>query len=124
MSETADVKVLNAVQEDSNLLPEEKETTLRLGKRDDHADLYTAEAGLTRRLLAHPAVPVTAVTVAEEGARQDLSLAEYEGGPIVGVRARVPVGALQVKLRPRSSESHAEIVTDRALAEVESGGGA
>jgi hypothetical protein len=121
MTETAAAHLLEAVQEDSSLLPEEKETTLRLDKRDDYADVYTAEAGLARRLLAHPAVPVVAVTVATGDARTDKPPAAYEAGPIVGVRAHVPVGALQVKLRPRNSSSHAEIVTDRALAAATEG---
>jgi hypothetical protein len=92
VSHAAAAHTLNAVGEDSDLLPEEKETTLRLDKRDDYADVYTAEAGLARRLLAHPAVPVVAVTVATDDARTDQPLGEYQDGAIVGVQARVPWG--------------------------------
>lgn len=110
----------NAVREDPDLLPEEKETTFRFGKRDDYATVYTAEAGLIRRLLAHAHVHVKGLTTLDGEARRDVPLPEYDGGVIVGLRARIPVGALQVKLRPRQTASHAEIVTDRVLTD---GGG-
>jgi hypothetical protein len=119
VTETARREVLDAVGEDTDLLPEEKETTLRLGKQEDHAEVYTAEAGLARRLLAHPAVAVAGVTVLDGDARREQTLDEYDGGRIVGVRARLPVGVLQVKLRERGDAGHAEIVTDRVLEEVD-----
>jgi hypothetical protein len=111
--------LLEAVREDPDLAPEEKETTLRLGKRDDLAAVYTAEAGLARRLLAHPHVRVEGVTVADGAARRDVAPEETQRGRIVGVRARVPVGVVSVRSSPRATSQHAEIVSDRVFNHVE-----
>ena len=116
---TAGRDLLAAVGEDTDLLPEEKETTLRFGKRDDVAHVYTAEAGLARRLLAHPHVDVRGLTVPDGDARRDVAPEQHTGEPIYGVRAHVPVGCLSVRSSPRSTTQHAKIVTDRVLKEVE-----
>jgi hypothetical protein len=107
--------LLEAVGEDTSLTPEEKETTLRLGKRDDLAAVYSAEAGLTRRLLAHAHVRIDGVTVVDGDARRDVAPEEYQRGRIVGVRARVPVEVLSVRSSPRTASNHAAIVSDRVL---------
>jgi len=114
----AERALLDAVRSDPALLPEEKETTLRLGKREEFATVFTVETGIARRLLAHPHVPIRGLTVAEGDARRDVRPEDYTGGPIVGVRVRVPVGVLSVRSSPRSSTQHARIVTGRVLNEV------
>lgn len=119
MTHTVPREVLEAVTEDTNLLPKEKETTLRLTKWEEEAHVYTAEAGLARRLLAHPHVPIDGLTVLDGDARRDVSVDGFDGREVVGVRARVPVGALSVRSSPRSSTQHAEIVSSRVLAEVQ-----
>jgi hypothetical protein len=113
--------LLDAVGEDSALTPEEKETTLRLGRRDDHVTGYTAEAGLARRLLAHPHVAVEGVTVPDGDARRDVPPEEHTpGDAIVGVRVRAPVGLLVIKSTPRrDSAGHADVVSPRVLQEGE-----
>lgn len=107
--------LLEAVREDPQLAPVEKETTVRFAKRDTHAAAYTAEAGLARRLLAHPRIQVEGVTVADEATRREAAPEEYRGGDIVGVRARVPVEVLSVRSVPRTASNHAAIVSDRVL---------
>jgi hypothetical protein len=119
MSEVVDRSVLDAVGEDTDITPEEKETTLRLGKVEDEATIYTAEAGISRRILAHPDIEILGLTVAEGDARREISVDEHDNEDIVGVRGSVPVGALSVRSSPRSSTGHADIVSDRVLGEVE-----
>jgi len=113
--------------DDPELTPAEKETTVRFARDDDRAEVYTAEAGLGRRLLCHPFAEIRGVTVADGGARPERGVEDLDGDEdVVGVRASVPVGLLQIKSTPRRDNGHAEIVTDRVLDEeytIHSGGG-
>ena len=112
--------LLGAVREDPRLTPTEKETTLRFAKPDDAVAVFSREAGLTRRLLAHPHVEVEGVTVAGDGpARRGVPPGDYSRGDIVGVRACVPVSLLKVSKKPRERDQHAQIVSEAVLAEVE-----
>lgn len=115
MSEAVTTEVLARVREDRELAPIEKETTLRFAKRDKHASVYTAEAGLARRLLAHPHAEIKSVTVADGDARRDVPLGSTDGADIVGVRASVDVGVLSIRSTPRQSRQHAAIVSERVL---------
>lgn len=121
MNDAQRLAAIRAVGEDSALTPEEKETTLRFGKRDDVATAYTAEAGLTRRAIAHPHVEVRSLTVLDGDARETVSLEEWDGREIVGAALSVPVGLLSVKSTPRASTEHAEIVSDRAFDALDTG---
>lgn len=117
---TVPPELLDAVGEDSGLTPEEKETSIGFTKRDDVARMFTAEAGLARRLLAHPHAAVTSLDVLQgDGRRASVGVDEYTTGQIAGVLANVPVGAFSVKGTPRKSDQHAEIVTERVLQEVD-----
>ena len=101
------------IREHPDLTPAEKETTIRFAKDQDRATIYTAEAGVGRRLLAHPHADVKDVNVLEDGGTRPVAPSEVSGRDIVGVRVSVPVGALKVALSPRSAGGHAEVVTDR-----------
>lgn len=102
--------------EDPELTPAEKETAIHFSKGDERAEVYTAEAGLSRRLLAHAYVEVEGVTVADGDRRDELAVEDLDGDEaVVGVRATMPIGALLVKSAPRADQSHAEVVTDRVL---------
>jgi len=112
--------LVDAVGEDSDLTPEEKETSIHFSKRDDTARVFTAEAGLARRLLAHPHAEARTLNVLDEdGARTATTPDGYDGGTVVGVVADVPVGVLTVKRDPRKTSQHAPVITDRVLGEVE-----
>lgn len=112
--------LLDAVAEDSGLTPDEKETSIGFTKRDDVARMFTAEAGLSRRLLAHPHTDVTSLDVVDgDGTREAVAPEGYTSGAIAGVLADVPVGLFQIKSSPRKNTQHAEIVTERVLKEVE-----
>ncbi len=103
--------LLDAVEEDSGLTPEEKETSIGFTKRDDVARMFTAEAGLSRRLLAHPAAAVTSLDVVHtSGGRESVSPEEYASGAIGGVLAEVPVGLLKLRKSARKSAGHATIL--------------
>jgi hypothetical protein len=114
---------LDRVTEDTDLLPEEKETTVRFGKRDDSAELFTAEAGLARRVLAHPDARPTHLNVRRDDGRASISPDEYAGEKIVGVTVDLPVSALSIKSRPRKNSQHAEVASERVFDTVDWEGG-
>lgn len=109
-------------REDPRLTPPEKETTLRFARDESRVAIFTAERGIGRRLLAHPAASIDALIVIDgESARPAIALDELDTEdprPVVGVRGELPIGALVVRREPRKDDSHAEIVTDRVLGEV------
>jgi hypothetical protein len=106
-------------RDDPDLTPEEKETTMRFARDEEAIHFFTAEAGIGRRFIAHPESTVEEVAVLEEGARRARDPREVErGARIVSVRGRLPVGTLTIKRDPRSSGSHATIITSRVLDEV------
>lgn len=112
-SHGADLRGL--VREDPDLTPQEKETTIRFAKDEDRATVFTAEAGLGRRLLAHPNADVKVVNVLEDGGTQPVAPSEVSGRDIVGVRASVPVGAFKLRVSSRSASGHAEVVSEEVL---------
>jgi hypothetical protein len=106
-------------RDDPELAPEEKETTLRFARDEDVATFYTAEAGLGRRLIAHPETVLHGVVIKDGRARPTKPPEEVEQGEhVVGVRGTIPLGALSVKSSSRETEQHAAIVSERVLAEV------
>jgi hypothetical protein len=113
--------LLDLVREDPRLTPQEKETTFRFAKDEDRVAIYTDEAGIGRRLLAHPSARIEGVTVVDEDVRPTVSVGEVNGRDIVAVRGRLPVGALKVGLTPRETSEHAPVVSDRVLCRVEEG---
>lgn len=111
--------VLENVREAPDLTPDEKETSIGFTKPDDTARVYTAEAGLMRRFIAHPESTVRALIVhTGKSTRERVTLDRYEGRDVTGVILDIPVGALQVKSASRKSDSHAAIVSQRVLKDV------
>lgn len=105
--------------DDPELRPEEKETTVRFARDEDVATFYTAEAGIGRRLIAHPESVLDGVVIRDGRGRPTKAPAEVEPGEdVVGVRGTIPVAALSVKSSSRKSDRHATIVSDRVLEEV------
>jgi len=103
--------LVDLVREDTGLRPEEKETLIRFPKDRDRAVVYSAEAGIMRRLLAHPEFEVLDLET-ENGAEvesvQQLHAAEDS---VVGVRGTIPIGAIKVSACSRSAAGHAEVVS-------------
>lgn len=107
--------VVDAVREDPDLRPFEKETTVRFAKDDDRATVVTEEAGMTRRLLQHPETSVRWLRVLDGDVRATVDPESYESGAVVGCYVTVPVGALKIQLSPRASGGHADVVSSRVL---------
>lgn len=103
-------QLIDRVQEDSNLRPEEKETVIRFDKSVDSAHIYTEEGGITRRLLRHPHFDLDEWRV--DGGKR-LGADQYNGETVTGVGGRVPVGTLKVRASPRSTSWHSRIVSQR-----------
>jgi hypothetical protein len=113
--------LLDLVREDPDLAPQEKETTLRFAKDENRVAIYTAEAGIGRRLLAHPRARIEGVTVVDNDVRPTVSVGEVNGRDIVAVRGSLPVGALKVRRTSRETDEHAPVVSEHVLSRVEEG---
>jgi hypothetical protein len=110
--------LLDAVEADPELQPAEKETSIGFSWGDDMAEVFTAEPGLARRLLAHPERGATSLIVADGDDRPELDPTEHNGEPITGVNTEIPVGALKISAKPRGRSDHADIVTRVHLREA------
>lgn len=113
--------LLDLVREDPDLAPQEKETTLRFTKDEDTVHVYTEEAGIGRRLLAHPSARIEGVTVVDNDVRPTVSVDEVNGRDIVAVRGSLPVGALKVRRTSRETDEHAPVVSEHVLSPAEEG---
>jgi len=107
-------------RDDPALAPEEKETTLRFARDEDVAAFHTDEAGIGRRLIAHPETVLDGVVIRDGNVRRTRAPSEVEPGEeVVGVRGTIPVGALSIKSTARKSDRHATIVSERVLQEAD-----
>ena len=113
--------LLDLVREDPELTPQEKETTLRFTKDEDTVHVYTEEAGIGRRLLAHPSARIEGVTVVDNDVRPTVSVDEVNGRDIVAVRGSLPVGGLKVRRTSRETDEHAPVVSEHVLSPAEEG---
>jgi hypothetical protein len=104
-------EVLDAVREDRDLGPMEKETTIGFAKDEDLARVFTAEASLTRRLLSHALFEVEELVLAGGGYAESTEEVDTTEDVIVGVRGSVPVACLKVRASRRSRGGHADVVT-------------
>ena len=108
---TASPELRDLVREDPDLTPAEKETALRFAKDEDRATVFTAEAGLTRRLLAHAEFAVEEVVLADGSHAPHVEALDASEDAVVGVRGTLPVGCLKVRASSRSPGGHARMVT-------------
>jgi len=121
---TTDRQLVEAfTTEDPRLSPAEKETIFRFSKDRDRFVFDTTEAGLGRRLIAHPAVEIDRVTVRRrDGLRDGVDPRDVtEEDDIVGVRGSLPLGVLRIGSTAREASGHAHVVTHRVLEEVKDG---
>lgn len=117
-ADEADTEALRAAfdRDDSQLTPAEKETTFRFARDQDRVEFYTAEAGLGRRLIAHPASVVDGAVVEDEGARPTRAPEDVEpDDQVVGVLGSLPIGALSIKTDTRENDQHAAVVSPRVF---------
>jgi len=99
------------VAEDPDLIPEEKETNITFDKRDDRARVFTAEAGLMRRLLSHPEFELSHVVPANGTRTEDTEELHAADTQIVGVAGTVPVGCIKLRASARNSSGHANVIS-------------
>jgi hypothetical protein len=117
MSTTATVEDGLKVREDPDLIPLEKETSINFTKGDERADVFTAERGLTRRLLTHELFDTDAVLLKDGSTVDSVDSLHTNEDTIVGVRGTIPIGSLKVKATTRSDKSgHARVVSDVSAA--------
>ena len=111
--------VVNWERDDPRLAPEEKETTIRFARDEDRATVHTDEAGIGRRLLAHPDTEVEELTVLDDDSVRRLTPDEINDDHApVGIRASLPIGALSVRSSPRKSAQHSAVISNRVLDEL------
>jgi hypothetical protein len=115
-----DDEILDAVAESQELLPREKETTIWFKKHDDRAVVHTDEAGLARRLLAHPRASLRSANVRHDrGARTVEAVEALRGldddARVTSVIVDVPVPVVLIQLYPRDTDQHAHVVTKRVF---------
>ena len=108
--------LVEAVEEDKVLTPVEKETTIRFSKVDDHATVYTEEAGLIRRLLQHPHFEVDSLRGTTDDAwGKEIAPNDFEEGSITGVRGSIPIEALVFQTSLRETSQHSAVVPEGVL---------
>jgi len=87
-----------SVREDSRLETFEKETTININGNDNQAKIFSAKAGIIRRLIQHPEFTVTAYTKHKEN--------------ITSITGRIPIGCISIGSKPRKSTSLSAIVSN------------
>ena len=104
---------------DPALSAAEKETVFRFARDEARLEFFSAERGVGRRLILHPDAVLDAVVLAVGDARPAKDPAAVQAGAdVVGVRGTLPIGALSVLSKPRDSDQHADVVSDRVYDEV------
>lgn len=105
-------RLVDAVKEDPQLKPIEKETSFRFAKCDDRVHVYSEEAGIIRRLMQHSEFEIKTFRITDEdvwGKRVEPH--RFDGGTITGVEGYAPVGVLKFAARSRSTSGHAAVVS-------------
>lgn len=117
------IELLNAIKSDPGRKSFEKESRVLWSPRTDHANFYTADPGLMRRLVLHPEFSVRWFEAAQssDAPRQTYTVASsnavdrWDGEPVYSLEGSLPAGVLTVKQSPRKQSGHAEIITQRVL---------
>lgn len=105
-------ELVDAVTEDSSLMPIEKETILNFSKADDTASIYTEEAGLMRRLLRHPHFEAESF---RKVAGQRVAPDDFEQGSITGIGGSIPIDSLVLQTSLRETSQHSAVVPEGVL---------
>ena len=112
-------RLVEAVKEDPDLLPEEKETTFTWAKDEDRAHVFTEEGSITRRLLRYPDFEIESLRVyTEDAPGKRLGGADYSDGRITGVWGTLPIGSLKILSRSRSDSTHCKIISKDGLRDL------
>ena len=126
--------LVDAVGEDPDLSPREKETSLNWTKDgrpteecppgSDLVKIHTEERGLMRRLLRLEHCQLTKFRVLDSsGVVSYIEPLNFSGGTITAVEGYVPVGCVKVMTSRRSTSGHADVVSYRGSGSAQLGGG-
>lgn len=109
--------LLDRIRTDPILTPPERETCFRFAADERRAHVFSAEAGLTRRLIAHDAVEVDRVGVLADSAVMAVppGRAITMEGEVVSVRGRLPIRYVAISSAGRGHDRHADVVSDAVL---------
>lgn len=107
---------------DPGLTPAERETNLTLSHDRDSARVFSEEAAVVRRLLAHEGFTPDRVGVHDGETTRTVSFDEAVAATgvddlVVRVRGRLPVRYLKVGAVGRNHDHHADIVSKEVLGE-------
>lgn len=121
-------RLATAIREDSHREPFEKETRVLTAKGSDSIDVYTAEAGLMRRLVRHPLFVLNWVELSTgrrttESVQADELPDDLGRRSVYSISGRLPLGVLLLKAEPRSNTQHADVVSRHGLIDLEEVGG-
>lgn len=118
MNENLRQRMIDSVSEDSDLIPEEKETAIHMAKDQSRITVFSAEGSIMKRLLAHPEFEIDHIRQTTSDGKVDIREdfeGEFDGRrSTVAVKGSMPVGALFIKSKSRKSTGHANVVSDTA----------
>lgn len=115
MNEQLRGRLIEEATESDSLSPEEKDTGITFTKHAeerngrDVARIYSEEAGIMRRLLAHEHFEIDWVRI-EGGGQSEPSDVE-KGDGVTCVSGWIPIGCLSVRPNPSTQPGHARMVT-------------
>jgi hypothetical protein len=109
------------VREDPDLVPLEKETSINFTKGEDRADIFSAERGITRRLLGHDLFDIDAILLKDGSRANSIQSLDTSEDVVVGIRGTLPIDAVKLKSEARSARGHASVVSNVA-GDIDAGG--
>lgn len=108
---------------DPNRVPIERENVFYFAQPDDMMSVTALEPTITRGVCYHPEFEINNFIVRRENGREfspseSRLYDEVQDGlnpTIVGAYGKMPVGTMKISLSPRSSKSHAGVITDQVF---------
>ena len=100
------------IKPSQKLLPEERETYLRVSNGSETVAVSTNQKGIAQRLVRHPAFEVTRIDGSDVCDEEPTSPESRLSNPIVRVEGQLPVTHLKVLKNGREQSIHSHIVTD------------
>lgn len=94
----------------------EREVSLTTVAARDVFDVHVEVPSLCRRFLLHPEFTVSQLSVlSRDGVTHPVEVEHYDGDRVVGVQGQIPVGAVKVSGRARSTQAWSPVVSDSVL---------
>lgn len=101
------------VRANPELTPAERETLIRFAADEDAAHIFTEQAGVIRRLLAHDALEDATVWLYHDDAVREVSPPRASAeGDVVRLSGRLPLRYLAIGTAGRSHDQPAAVVSE------------